>query len=245
GLNNRNGVLPPDTEGDVGPNHYVQWINLSLAVYSKTGALLAGPVNGNSLWSGFGGPCETTNDGDPIVRYDHLADRWLVSQAANNHTDGPYYQCIAISQTPDPTGAFFRYAFQIGQTKCSDYAKWGVWPDAYYLSMNLFDFCTSFGGAGAAAFERAKMLVGQPARMVFFDLSAVNPQFGGLLPASLDGPAPPLGVPNIFAEVDAGVVFPPTDALLLWQFHVDWLNPANATFGVGGNPNTVLPTAPF
>ena len=82
GQGNRNGVLPPDTNGDVGPNHYVQWVNLSLAIYSKTGTLLYGPTDGNTLWAGFGGPCQTSNDGDPIVLYDALADRWMVSQFA-------------------------------------------------------------------------------------------------------------------------------------------------------------------
>ena len=247
GINNRNQVLPPDTNGAVGPNHYVQWVNLSIAVYSRTGTLLAGPVNGNLLWSGFGGPCETTNDGDPIALYDHLADRWLLSQLAlPNFPNGPSYQCVAISQTPDPTGAYFRYAFQISATKLNDYPKFGVWPDAYYMSINQFNAGSlTWAGAGTVAFERHSMLAGLPARMVYFDLFAVNPNFGGMLPAALDGPAPPLGSPNFFVEVDDASVFPPNDALRIWQFHVDWTNPANSTFGVNGNPNTVLNTAPF
>ena len=82
GVSNISGVLPPDTNGDVGPNHYMQWVNLSFAIYSKTGALLYGPAAGNTLWAGFGGVCQTTNNGDPIVLYDQLADRWMVSQFA-------------------------------------------------------------------------------------------------------------------------------------------------------------------
>ena len=78
GVSNVDGVLPPDTNGDIGPNHYVQWVNKTLAVYSRSGALLYGPASGNTIWAGFGGPCETQNDGDPIVLYDHLADRWLL-----------------------------------------------------------------------------------------------------------------------------------------------------------------------
>ena len=247
GINNRNGALPPDTNGAVGPNHYVQWVNLSIAVYSKTGTLLAGPVNGNFLWGGFGKPCETENDGDPIALYDHLADRWVLSQfALPNFPHGPFYQCLAISATPDPTGAYFRYAFQISQIKLNDYPKFGIWPDAYYMSINQFNAGSlTWAGAGVVAFERHAMLAGLPARMVYFDLFAVNRDFGGMLPAALDGPAPPLGSPNVFVEADDGAFFPPSDALRLWQFHVDWMNPANATFGVNGNPNLVLPTAPF
>ena len=99
GTANIDGVLPPDTEGDVGPNHYVQWINLSIGVWDKDGNLLLGPIPGNSLWSGFGGACETHNDGDPIVLYDHLADRWMLSQFALFAPDG-HHQCIAISRRP-------------------------------------------------------------------------------------------------------------------------------------------------
>ena len=162
GINNVNGVLPPDTNGDVGPNHYMQWVNLSFAIYSKSGALLYGPAAGNTLWSGFGGPCQTTNDGDPIVQYDHLADRWMVSQfALPNYPSGPFYQCIAVSQTADPTGAWYRYQFQISATKMNDYPHFGVWPDGYYMSVNQF-VGNTWGGAGAVVFERAKMLHGPP-----------------------------------------------------------------------------------
>ena len=106
-----NRVAPPDTTGDVGPNHYVQWVNLRFAVYTLTRdaqnqitafSLVPGfPKNGNTLWSGFGGRCQTDNDGDPIVQYDQLADRWILTQFAVSAT--PYTQCVAVSTTPDPT----------------------------------------------------------------------------------------------------------------------------------------------
>ena len=189
GLNNVNGVLPPDTNGDVGPNHYMQWINVSFAIYSKSGALLYGPAAGNTLWSGFGGPCQTTNDGDPIVQYDHLADRWMVSQfSLPNYPSGPFYQCVAVSQTGNPTGAWYRYAFQISATKLNDYPHFGVWPDGYYMSVNQF-VGNTWAGAGVIVFERQKMLLGQPAQAVYFDLYSVDPNLGGMLPSDLDGPA--------------------------------------------------------
>ncbi|HEY4666927.1 MAG TPA: hypothetical protein VIH26_06450, partial [Anaerolineales bacterium] len=112
GINNVNGVLPPDTNGDVGPNHYVQIVNLSFAIWDKSGNLLYGPANTNTLWQAGGGVCATNNNGDPIVLYDHLADRWLISQFALPNILfglGPFYQCIAVSQTPDPTGAYHLY----------------------------------------------------------------------------------------------------------------------------------------
>lgn len=244
GVGNVNGICcPPDTNGDVGPNHYVQWINLSFAIWDKSGNKLLGPVNGNSLWSGFGGPCQTYNDGDPIVLYDQFADRWMMSQFA---LPGPHYQCIAISQTPDPTGPYYRYAFKISDTKVNDYPKFGVWPDGYYMSVNLFTCCYSWGGAGAGVFERDQMLLGLPARMVFFDLYGVNPIFGGQLPSDFDGlTPPPVGSPNYFVEADDSTWIGPSDALRIWKFKVDWSNPPSSTFGISGQPDFVLPTAPF
>jgi len=241
GIGNVDGVLPPDTNGDVGPNHYVQIVNLSFAIFSKSGTVLYGPANTNTLWSGFGGPCETTNDGDPIVLYDHLADRWLLSQFA---VPGPFYQCIAISQTGDPTGAWHRYAFLYSNTKMNDYPKFGVWPDGYYMTANQFDG-GGWAGAGVMAFERAQMLAGLSAQKVYFDLFGVNPNFGGMLPADLDGPSPPAGSPGYFMEVDDTIFGFPTDSLRIWQFHVDWTTPALSTFGLSSNPNAVLNTASF
>ena len=237
GVNNRNGVLPPDPTGDIGPNHYVQAVNLSFAIYSRTGALLYGPANVNTLFTGMGGPCETTNDGDPIVQYDHLADRWLISQfALPNYPRGPFYECIAISQTPDPTGAWYRYQFAVSNTKMDDYPKIGVWPDGYYMSVNQFNQGRlTWGGQGVVVFEREKMLLGQTARMVYFDLYGTDTNLGGMLPSDLDGPVPPAGAPNYFLQVDDDAWGYSPDQLQVWRFHADWTNPASSTFTKEGN----------
>lgn len=244
GVNNVNGVYPPDTNGDVGPNHYVQTVNLSFAIWDKTGTLLYGPAATNTLWSGFGGACETSNHGDPIVLYDHLANRWLISQFA---VSGPYYECIAISQTGDPTGSWYRYAFQVSTNNMNDYPKLGVWPDGYYMSVNQFLNGTSWAGVGAGVFERDQMLSGLPARMVYFDVGAVSLDYYSMLPADLDGAVPPAGAPNYFVEADDNSWGWPADSLRIWQFHVDWATPANSTFGANTSfdPNTVLTTAAF
>ncbi len=236
-------AAPPDTNGDVGPNHYVQMVNIIFAIFDKSGNLLFGPAATNTLWAGFGGPCETTNDGDPIVLYDHLADRWFLSQfALPQFPDGPFFQCIAVSQSGDPTGAYNRYAFQIPVDKINDYPKFGVWPDAYYMSVNQFAAGSKApAGAGVAAFERSMMHSGLTAQLVYIDLEPINPSFGGLLPADLDGGQPPAGTPNFFvafAETS-------TDQLQLWEFRVDFSNPASSTFGLEGLPNITLDTAPF
>ncbi len=248
GVSNVDSVQPPDTQGDVGPNHYVQWVNLSFAIWDKGGNLLYGPANGNTLWAGFGGPCETTNDGDPITLYDPLADRWFMSQMAlPYYPRGPFYQCIAVSRTGDPTGDWYRYEFVIPINKMNDYPKFGVWPDGYYMSVNQFNGGTlTWGGAGVAAFERDRMLNGKVAQMVYFDVGAVTLDFGGMLPADLDGfRPPPDGTPNCFAEWDDSTQLgDPNDTLRLWEFHVDWANPANSTFGLANHaPNGLLTTA--
>ena len=252
GTSNVNNVLPPDTNGAVGPNHYVQWVNLSFAVYGKGPAgspptLLYGPAAGNTLWTGFGGPCESSNNGDPVVRYDHLADRWVMSQLAlPNDVLGlivmpPFYQCIAVSASSDPLGPYYRYQYSFN--KLNDYPKLGVWPDAYYMTMNQYSAPNlTFAGQGVVAFDRASMLNGQPASMVYFDLSSVNMNLGGMLPADLDGPPPPAGSPDYYMQFDDDATgVSAVDQLELWRFHVDWSNTANSTFTQGA----LLPTAPF
>ena len=162
-------VAPPDTTGDVGPNHYVQWVNLRYAIYTLTRDanneisgfnLVTGfPKNGNVVWQGFGGRCQSDNDGDPIVQYDQLADRWILTQFAVSGT--PYTQCVAVSTGSDPTGTYFRYAFSYNKS-FNDYPKMGVWPDAYYISYNMFRNGRTFTGNTVCAFERAQMLIGNP-----------------------------------------------------------------------------------
>ena len=226
-------AVPPDTNGAVGATQYVQWVNESFAVFDKTtGALLLGPVAGNSLWSGFGGPCETTNDGDPIAQYDKLANRWVMTQFANAFSkNGPYYQCVAVSQTSDATGAYYRYAWSFSQF--NDYPKLGVWPDAYYITFNMFQG-NRFQGAQVCALNRNAMLNGNAATAACFMAPA---QYGALLPADLDGTnPPPLGSPNYLLNFDGNL-----SSLDLWKFHVDFATPGNSTF----TGPTNIPVASF
>ena len=182
--------------------------------------MLYGPVNSNTLWSGFGGGCETNNDGDATVKYDRAADRWVISQFSVTTT--PYLQCVAVSTTGDPTGSYYRYAFDYGPAQFPDYPKLGVWPDAYYTTYNIFTNGATFAGAKVCAFDRTSMLTGAPATQQCFDTDATH---GGLLPSDLDGPTPPpAGSPNYVLEFA-------TNSLNMWRFHVDWATPANTTFG--------------
>jgi hypothetical protein len=229
------GCYPPDTNGDVGTTQYVQTVNLTFAVYSKTGSTLYGPAATNTIWSGFGGACQTTNDGDPVVQWDPLASRWVISQFAfpNGTGNGPYDECVAVSQTNDATGSWYRYDFNISNTLMDDYPKMGVWPDAYYFTFNDFDHGGPFTGATVTALDRNAMINGQAATTVQFVLGTA---FGGMLPSDMDGStAPPVGSPNYVVQFDDDAAGYPQDQLEVWQFHVDWTTPANSTFTSGGN----------
>jgi hypothetical protein len=250
GIGNVNDVLPPDTNAAVGPDHYVHSVNVSFAVYSKGSAsappeLLYGPAETSTLWAGFGGPCEGRNDGDAIVLYDHLADRWVMSQLALPNLIfgiplGPFYQCLAVSATSDPLGAYHRYEFAFD--KLNDYPKLGVWPDAYYLAINQFSAGTlQFAGQGVIAFDRVRMLAGLPATMQYLDLASVDMNLAGMLPADLDGPAPPPGSPGYFVQMDDDAWGYSEDRLQLWRFHVDWTAPSATRF----EGPSLIPVAPF
>ncbi len=213
---------PPDTNGAVGATQYVQWVNTAFAVFDKsTGALASGfPKAGNSIWAGFGGGCQTNNDGDPIVQYDKLANRWVLTQFSVSTT--PYLQCVAVSTTSDATGSYYRYAFSYGTTQFNDYPKLGVWPDGYYMSYNIFNNGKTFAGSKVCALDRTKMLVGDAsATQQCFQLST---SYGGLLPSDLDGTTPPpTGSPDFFLNYGL-------NSLRLWKFHVDFATPANTAF---------------
>ncbi len=212
-------VYPPDTDGDVGPNHYFQMVNLVFKIFDKDGNTLVGPTGSNAFWSGFGGDCETTNDGDPIVQYDQLADRWLVTQFSVGGAG--FYECVAVSQSPDPTGAYYRYAFNYADFP--DYPKFGVWPDGYYVTYNMFNAAgTSFLGTKVCAMERRAMLAGDTASQQCYDLATE----WSLLPSDADGPTPPpAGSPNYIL----GEHWSDQDKLTMYKMSVDWDTPANTT----------------
>ncbi len=171
--------------------------------------------------------------GDPVVLYDQLADRWILTQFS---TRGPeYFNCVAISSTPDPTGPYFRYAFSSG-INFPDYPKYGVWPNAYFLSAREFS-PDNFAGVGAYALERNKLLHGDPsARMVKFLLRPGTTPYlpgDGLLPSDFDGRRPPpAGSPNYFVgtQDDEGPYGAPYDAINMWEYRISWGARPSASF---------------
>jgi hypothetical protein len=258
------GGLPPDTNGDVGIDHYIQYINTDWAVFEKTTGNLVGSVNeGNTFWAGFGGPCESNNAGDPIVLFDKTANVWVFSQfIASNNPNGS--QCFAVSSGPDmtdPNVTFNRYQFDfVGEF--NDYPHIGIWTDAsgassgYYMVTHQFDFSVNppaFLGASFSVAERDQMIAGNPAQFVKFQaVSAFGASSFGALPAHLESaelPAAGSCAPFVHRRPDL-------DAYLIWSMCVDWANSnasalspafrvqANVPYGTGVNRVTQPAPAP-
>jgi hypothetical protein len=251
-------VNPPDPNGDVGPQHYVAMTNLTFAVYSKTGGVLLGPIDTGTLWQGFPIDDCTEPSGDPIVLYDEIDDRWILTQFTARGLEIrklPFYNCIAVSQTPDPTGPYFRYAFKTEGKNFPDYPKYGVMPNGLFVTTREFEHSTAGGNEilGIYAINRQQLVAGNPnTQFVRFDLNQPKYQVGdGILPADLDGPPPPAGSPEYFVGSmdDDADDHAPFDGLNVFQANVDWSNPAAATFGfVKSVPiaefDTIFPCAP-
>ena len=222
---------PPDTNGEVGETQYVQIVNEGFQIFNKsTGASVVGPTAISAVWAGFGGACETGGAGDPVVLYDQIDKRWLISQFASPSGGAPITdECIAVSQTSDATGAYNRYGFHLG-SNFFDYPHLSVWPDGYYMSMNVFNSSgTAYLGPQPFAFDRAAMLAGTPTTFVTPGLLGASED--PILPGDLDGSTlPPLGAPNPFVE------FPGGGTYKVYRFHADFATPANSTFTLAGSP---------
>lgn len=223
-------IIPPDITGDVGPGNYVQAVNALVRVYDKGGNALTPPFRMSQLFASLGTPCSTRDDGEPIVLYDPFADRWLLSQYCNSFP--PFRQMVAVSKTGDPTGSYHVYEFVMPNVKINDLPKFGVWPDAYYMSDEEF-LGSDYVGVGIFAFDRTKMLAGDPtAGYVYLNRpSNTTDRRSNLIPADVDGIRPPApGTPGIFVGYTATEYGDAQDAVSLFDLRVDFTNPANSTF---------------
>lgn len=213
---------PPDCNGSIGPNHYMQTINTVYAIYNKTtGALVAGPTNLNLLFSGVTG--SNYNDGDPICLYDEQADRWLVAEFSVSGTND--YMLIAVSTTNDPTGTWHKYSFDV--TDMPDYEKFGIWRDGYYMATNTTP------GNDIYVFERSQMLVGGTALMVGFDNPWRPTTIDGFMcvpPIDNDGAFAPVGAPGLFITINDDAIGGGSDQLWIYELAVNWTTPSASTF---------------
>jgi hypothetical protein len=249
-------VNPPDPVGDVGPNHYVEMVNLVFAVYDKQGNKLVGPIDTGTLWSDFAIEDCTDPSGDPIVVYDQFVDRWILTQFTTRGFDDPtlpFYDCVAISQTGDPTGAYYRYAFITqpdpdGGYFFPDYPKYGVWTDSYILTTRDFGSVDGYG-ISVYALEKNKMVNGQPdARAVQFfldsDVVPLNLIGDGLLPPDIDGIQKPKNedsAPVVGTQDDNAFYGATFDALNIWELSVKWQATPTASLTLAAQ----LPVASF
>jgi len=247
-------VNPPDPVGDVGPNHYVEMINLVFAVYDKSGAPLAGPTAIGDLWADFAIEDCTDPSGDSIVLYDQLSDRWILSQFTTRFTAVPqndvFYNCVAVSQTGDPTGAYYRYAFTTGNF-FPDYPKYGIWTDSLVITTREFGPTIEYQ-IGVYAVEKNKMIDGEPASnvgVVSFFVDGNDPTLlpligDGLLPADIDGKQKPKNdatIPIVGTQDDGAFYGASFDAVNVWELSVKWRSTPIASLELAAQ----LPVASF
>jgi Abnormal spindle-like microcephaly-assoc'd, ASPM-SPD-2-Hydin/Cep192 domain 4 len=265
--------IDPDPNGAVGTKQYMEWVNVYYQAYDKTTFLpvWSKPQAGTTPWVAAGNTDCSSISGDGVVNFDRLASRWVI--AAHNSGSTNYFYCIAVSNTDDlssPSLFWYTYSFSLnavlgtnskGTTYFPDWPKIGTWSDAYYVGMDLQDVNNGYQEVGvlACAFDRAHMLNGQ---------NALNPQcfrypstvtgslFLGhsLQPADVESTTPPpSGAPEYYASIQnptADGVSTTSNSINLWQFHVDWTNPANSTFSLSTanvptyTPGCYLPNAP-
>ena len=220
------GGWPPDTHGDVGPTHYIQAVNTSIGIFDKASGsrLAAFTFNNFFVAAGGSGICATYNQGDPIVLYDQISGRWIITDFAfSSVSKPPYYECIAVSKTADPvSGGWWLYTLTADTLSLNDYPKLGIWSDGIYMSANLFKRGRTYAGTKVWALNRADMISGATLRSVSFVLGTT---YFSLLPSNLKGALPPTGTPNYFMS-DYGS----NTSMKLWKFTVNWTTPTSSTF---------------
>lgn len=208
--NESGGATPPDPSGAAGPNHYVQMVNSVYRIFDKNGTALTAPAALGTLLGGG-------NAGDPIVMYDKFADRWFLSQFSHQNE-----LIVAVSKSPDPTGAYFLYTFQL--SSFPDYPKYSIWSDGYYITANK-------SGNNAFVMERDKMIAGDPnAQIISFTIPSLStPGFFSVLPATASSTLPAVGTPNYLFYFQDDAWAGGTDKLKIWEVNVDWTTTSNSS----------------
>jgi hypothetical protein len=237
---------PADVSGAIGPTYYMQVVNTAVSIFDRTGAnVCLSPLETSEFWAGLPGCAGVYRDA--VVLYDRFADRWVLSRFAGRNflpTSPPrvYTQCLAVSTTPDPTGSWYRYSFDISTQWYGDYPKLSIWSDGYYYTANPDKIFSRTGGF-AAVFERDRILTGAPnARAILFTIGGGGTQQFHMLPADLDGRRlPPAGSPAYFVRSEDTDLGFPTDQLQVFAFRTNWVQPSLSTFASVAQ----LPVAPF
>ncbi len=235
GLNlNANGSgWPPDTTGDVGKTYYIQGVNSSIGIFRKSDGVKVYSDSFNNFFGGSGitgTPCDSNNNGDPIILYDQYAEQWFVLDFAwdPSETDGSYFS-IAVTKNGDPMGEWYQYAFRADTSLMDDYPKCGVWENGIYITANMFQFSGGFQHTKVWALKTPALYNGTLTSQSITDSGT---HAYSLLPThAKGGTAPPTGAPNYMYAVDADEYGSGhSDALYVWKFDVDWNNSGNTTW---------------
>ncbi len=231
GVGNENRISPADPNGEPGLNHYIQTVNSSFAVWDKAGNILYGPADNKTLWESFPGAWSDLFWGDPVFKYDHMADRWVISSlAADFSGQGFNYEMVAVSETPDPLGAYYCYAFEF--ELFNDYPKLSIWPDGYYITYNMYDGPDpdAFLYSLVAVIDREAMLAGETEiTMIQFEIP--DPDIERFFPmaADLRGENIPEDEPCYIVTVDNHNPGNPWELSLdVYDFQTDWQEPGNS-----------------
>ena len=211
---------PPDTTGDIGPNHYIQTVNTAIGIFDKTNGARLASFSYDTFFNGTGTPCDNNNGGDPTVVYDHYSSRWIIGDFAWIGATGPYYECVAVSKTADPVnGGWWQYGILVDNVNFNDYPKMAVWPSGIFITYNLFPDAGGYAGPQISALNRTDLINGNPVSIVSFRPGS---QYNSMLAATARATDPP-------ANTNEYAVTLETTSLNLWRFHVDFATPANST----------------
>jgi hypothetical protein len=246
--------LDIDPNGAVGTKQFMEWVNSSYQAYDKVtfAPVWSTPQAGTTPWKNSGINNCSVITGDGYITFDRLASRWVVS--ARTTTTNNYYYCIAVSNTDDLASsslAWFAYAISLnsilgtnshGSVYFPDWPKLGTWADTYYVAMDVEDTSNNFQEVGvvACALDRTNMLIGDIPRTAqcFRDPASTSSSSlylrHSLIPADVEGTTPPpAGRDEFLVSIQNPVndgVSTTSNSFNLWDFHVDWTNPANTTF---------------
>jgi hypothetical protein len=244
-----------DPNGAVGTKQYMEWVNVYFQAFNKSNfaPVWSAPQSGTQPWVKNGLNKCASISGDGVIIFDRLASRWVI--AGHSNGNGTYYYCVAVSNTDDLSSSTLRwhtYQFYLtpvlgknsqGHVYFPDWPRLGTWADAYYVSFDLLDTDNKYAPIGvvACALDRTEMLAGKtPKPMQCFSDPSPIPVNGSyylahsLIPADFEGTtAAPAGRDEFMVSIQN----PPNDghsttsnSINLWDFHVDWVNPANSTF---------------
>jgi len=184
GIDNVNNIKVADPNGDVSADYYMQTVNNSFAVWDKSGNLIYGPVDNKSLWAALPGPWHSINWGDPVFKYDYLADRWVISCMSLSLNQGLYYEMVAVSETDDPLGTYNCYVFQFDII--NDYPKLSVWHDGYYITYNMFENNpVTYSHPLVTVLDRDAMIAGEP-EITMIQFAIPDPDIGRFFPIAAD-----------------------------------------------------------